>query len=133
PWDCSLPGTGSNKSAPAANTGARGVNRSASQAVRISERFCPRRNIFQKVSDSFLILRNRRLLEKMIPQDHMEKTKRTARTNRVTVVVWRSTSSTFSSFKCDSLNQKLNRWALKDQPLMAYKRPMLRFLRVRNF
>src|SRR5262249_6993557 len=30
-------------------------------------------------------------------------------------------------------NKKLNRSSLKDQPLMAYKRPMLRFLRVRNF
>src|ERR1041385_9039753 len=31
------------------------------------------------------------------------------------------------------LNKKLNRSSLKDQPLMAYKRPMLRLLRVRNF
>src|SRR5260370_26345023 len=70
----------------------------------------------------------------MMPQDQTEKINRTARTNFVTGVVWRRTSSRFTSFKCVSLNKKVNRSSLKDQPLMAYKRRgMLRFLRVRNF
>src|SRR5436190_21365589 len=87
PCDCNFPGAGINKSAPAAKTGARGVNRRASHAVRISDRFWPRRKTFQKVCDSFRILRKRRLLEKMMPHDFMEKIQIIARTHRVSVFV----------------------------------------------
>src|SRR5215813_10174438 len=79
-------------SAAALNTPTSGVNRRASHAVLISERLLPRRKIFQKVSDSLLILRRSSVLERMIPQDQIEKISKTKRTNRVIGVVWLKTS-----------------------------------------
>jgi hypothetical protein len=67
--------------------------------VLISDRLLPRRKIFQNVADSRLILRSRRALERIIPQDQIEKMSRSPRTNRVTGVVCLRTSIRFSSFK----------------------------------
>src|SRR5215468_11146050 len=89
---CKTPGDARDFSAPALKTGTRGVNLNASQAVLISERLLPRRKIFQNVSDSLLILRSSRILERIIPQDQIETRRRTAKTIRVIRVVWLRTS-----------------------------------------
>src|SRR5437763_1651379 len=70
---CKTPADALDLSAAALNTGTSGVNRNASQAVLISDTLLPRRKIFQNVSDSLWILRKSRSLERMIPQDQIEK------------------------------------------------------------